>query len=84
MCGKKSLVLFAAVLLLAGGPLARAGDITGSDRDGGSNEHQIELDEQFARSHQTTMPGTPARPLSAYGYAARHRPAAKHRHGINR
>ena len=35
MCGKKSLVLLAAVMLLAGAAVARAADITGSDRDGG-------------------------------------------------
>jgi hypothetical protein len=58
--------------------------MSGGDRDGGSNARQTELDEQFVRSHQTTIPGTPARPISSYGYVPPHRPAAKHRHGINR
>ena len=29
----------------------------------------------------TTMPGTPAGPISTYGYVPPHRPAASHRHG---
>jgi hypothetical protein len=80
MYRKRSLVLFAAaVVLLAGSPVARANDRPDKRSGGlGLSEHQTELDEQFARSHQTVMPGTPARPISPYGYAARHRPAAKH------
>jgi hypothetical protein len=86
MSSKKSLVLFAAVVvLLAGAPVARAGDSVPDERSGGQglNEHQTELDEQYARSHPTTMPGTPARPSSPYGYVPPHHAAAKHRHGVH-
>jgi hypothetical protein len=84
MYSKKSLVLFAAaIVLLAGAPVARANDHTDARSDGVS-ERQSEFDEQSARSHQTVTPGTPARPISTYGYVPPHRPAAKHRHRINR
>ena len=85
MYSKKFLVLSAAaVMLLASVPVALAGADGPRDRDSGLSEHQTELDEQFARSHPTTMPGTPVRPISPYGYAPPHRPAAKHRHGVRR
>jgi hypothetical protein len=85
MYSKKSLVLFvAAIVLLAGASVARAGDDFTRERDRGLNEHQTELDEQFARSHPTVMPGTPTRPSTPYGYVPPHRPVAKHWHRINR
>ena len=85
MYSKKSLVLFAAaIVLLAGASVARAGNDGPRERDTGLNEHQTELDEQYARSHPAVMPGTPARPSTPYGYVPPHRPAAKHRHRINR
>jgi hypothetical protein len=85
MYSKRSLVLCAAaIVLFAGASVARAGDSRTDERSDGVSEHQTELDEQFARSHQTVMPGTPARPSTLYGYVPPHRPAAKHRHRINR
>ena len=87
MYSKRSLVRFAAaIVLFAGASVARAGDNQPDARSGGYglNEHQTEVDEQFARSHQTLMSGTPARPSTPYGYVPPHRPAAKHRHPINR
>jgi len=81
MYSKKSLVLFVAVALLAGAPVARAH--FDDNRDSGSSAHQTQLDEQYARSHPTAMPGTPARRSSPYGYVPLHRPAARHRHGIS-
>ena len=86
MYSKKSLVLSAAtVVLLAGASVALASNLT-DDRDSGLSARQTQLDEQFARSHSTTtvVPGTPARPISSYGYVRPHRPAAKHRRGLNR
>ena len=81
MYSKRSLVPFAAaIMLLAGAWVARAGNDGPRSRDMGVNEHQVELDEQFARSHQTLMPVT----STPYGYVPPHRPAAKHRHPINR
>jgi hypothetical protein len=64
MYSKRSMVLVAAaIVLLAGASVARAGDKAGRRSGGlGLNEHQTELDGQFARSHPTVMPGTPARP----------------------
>jgi hypothetical protein len=87
MYSKRSLVLFAAaIMLLAGASVARAGDSVTDERSGGAglNEHQTELDEQFARSHQTVTRGTPARPGTPYGYVPPHHPAAKHQHRTNR
>ena len=86
MYSKKSLVLFAAtIVLLAGASVARAGNDGPRSRDTGVNEHQTELDEQFARSYQTVMPGTPARPSTLYGYVPPHRhPASRHRRRISR
>ena len=82
MSSKKSLVLFAAaVVLLAGAPVARAGNDGPRDRDSGLSVRQTELDEQYARSHPTIVPGTPPRLSTPYGYVPPHRPVAKHRHG---
>jgi hypothetical protein len=98
MYSKKSLVLFAAVVLLASPALAA--NFT-DERDRGLSVRQTELDEQYARSHPvmsggkcfvnigsgnyawthcptTTVPGTPARPISTYGYVPPHRPTTKH------
>ena len=98
MYSKKSLVLFAAVVL-ASAPVARAGEIGPADRDGGLSVRQTELDEQYARSHPVMSGGKcfvnigsgnyawtncPARPPTAYGYVPPHRPAAEHRHGVHR
>ena len=84
-CKKFLVPSAAAVLLLASVSVAPANDAS-ADRDSGLSAHQTELDEQYARSHPTTMPGTPARPTSAYGYGyvPSHRPAAKHRQGVHR
>jgi hypothetical protein len=83
MYSKRSLVLFAAaIVLLAGAPVARASDRPDARSDGVS-ERQSELDAQSARSHPTTVRGAPARPISTYGYVPPHRPAVKHRHRIN-
>jgi hypothetical protein len=85
MYSKKCLVLFAAaIVLVAGSLVARAGNDSPDDRDSGLNEHQTELDEQYARSQATVMPATPARASTPYGYVPPHRPTAKHRHRINR
>ena len=81
MYSKRSLVLFAATIVLLAG--ARAGE--NHDQRGGEyglNEHQTELDAQLAGSHSTLIQGTPTRPSTPYGYP--HRPTAKHRHRINR
>ena len=84
MYSKKSLVLSAAtVVLLAGASVALASNLT-DDRDSGLSARQTQLDEQFARSHSTTIRGTPARPISSYGYVPPHRPAARHRRGLSR
>jgi hypothetical protein len=56
-----SLVLFAAVVLLAGAPVARAGNVPDDECGSGLSVHQTELDQQYARSHPTIVPGTPAR-----------------------
>ena len=82
MYSKKSLVLFAPVVLLASASVARAH--FDDERDAiGLNAHQTQLDEQYARTHPSVMPGTPARPSTPYGYVPPRRPAAKHRHGMN-
>ena len=84
MYSKGALVLFAAaIVLLAGASVARAGDDITRERDGGLNEHQTELDEQFALSRSTVTPGNHTRASTPYGYVPPHRPA-KRRHRINR
>ena len=86
MYSKSSMILVAAaIVLLAGASVVRAGDNQPDARSGGYglNEHQTQLDAQFASSPPTGIRGTPARPGTPYGYVPPHRPAAKHRHGIN-
>ena len=74
----KSFLVSAAAVLLAGAPAALAGNFT-DPRDEGNSVRQAELDEQFARSHQTSRPGTPpvTSRRSAYGYVSPHHPKAK-------
>jgi len=83
-CSKKTLVLFAAGALLAGTSPALAGHESRDDRDSGLSVRQTELDEEYAHSLPTIVPGTPARPSTPYGYAPPRRAAAEHRHGLNR
>ena len=79
MTGKSLVVSAVAAILLAGASAANAANFT-DPRDSGNSAHQSMLDEQFARSHPTIMPGTPAqRPGSrgAYGYVPPHHSKAK-------
>jgi hypothetical protein len=70
----------AAAVLLASAPAALAANFT-DPRDRGNSVHQTELDEQFARGHQTVTPGTPpsvTNTRSPYGYVPPHHPKPKH------
>jgi hypothetical protein len=79
MCIKEAFVLSAAaVVLLTGAPVALARDWT-DDRDNGINEHQTELDQQYARTHQAIPPGARTRNSTNYTYVRPHRPTTKHR-----
>jgi hypothetical protein len=79
MSSKKTLVLAALLVPLAGTALARDFDARDS---GWFTQRQMELDREYARNHPTTMPGTPpalSTPGSAYGHVPPHRPTGKRR-----
>jgi len=79
MYGKSFVVPAAAALLLAGAATALAGNFT-DERDSGNSAHQTELDEQYARSHHTIVPGTlPPRTSTrgSYGYVSPHHSKTK-------
>jgi hypothetical protein len=79
MYSKMSFVVCAAaVVLLAGAPVAVAKD-SSNRNDTAPNAHQTALDEEYARTHQTIVPGTPATNGTSYGYVPPHRPIHKHR-----
>jgi hypothetical protein len=81
MC-RKFFVVSAAAVLLASAPAALAANFT-DPRDSGNSAHQTELDEQFARSHQTIIPGAPHPVTSTrrlYGYVPPHHSKAKRAH----
>jgi hypothetical protein len=79
MYRKSFVVSAAAALLLPAAAAAPAANFT-DPRDNGNSVYQTELDEQFARRHQTIAPGTlPPRASTrgAYGYVPPHRAKAK-------
>ena len=82
MCSKNTLFLVAAAAVLLA-TSALAANFT-DDRDNGLSARQTEIDEQYARSHPTIVPGIPVPPGTPYGYVPPHRSAAKHRHGVHR
>jgi hypothetical protein len=83
MYSKRAFVVFAAaVVLLAGAPVALAH--FDDDRDNGFNAHQTDLDRDYARTHPAITPGTPVRNSTPYGYVLPHRLKANHpTHRIN-
>jgi hypothetical protein len=79
MYSKSFVSAAAAAVLLACAAPALAANFT-DERDRGNNEHTTLLDEEYARTHPTIIPGTPPALMgtrSTYGYVLPHRPKAK-------
>jgi len=77
MSSKISLVVPAAVAMaLVSAPIAVASDRT-DNRDLGPNAHDTELDQEYARTHPTVVPGTPPTLNTPYGYVPPHHPIHK-------
>jgi len=79
MCSKTSFVACAAAVALLAGPVVALAKDNSDKDDTAPNAHQTELDQEYARTHPTVMPGTSPTISAPYGYVPPHRLIRRHR-----